>query len=86
MARCSCSTCRDFAAFYADRVLFLVTREGDEVHVGVDELTETELARFSANGRDAEKAEIVDWLGESAAQAVTSVSLETRGDSGARAA
>jgi hypothetical protein len=45
-------------------VLFLVIREDDEVHVGVDELTEQELARFAAEGTDAEKGEITDWLSE----------------------
>jgi hypothetical protein len=43
-------------------VLFLVTREGEELHVGVDELTEMELARFTACGTDTEKVDIVDRL------------------------
>jgi hypothetical protein len=61
---CSCQTCREYAAFYRNRVLFLVIREDDEVHVGVDELTEQELARFAAEGTDTEKGEITDWLSE----------------------
>jgi hypothetical protein len=61
---CRCGTCREFGAFYLGRVLFWVTRDGEELHVGVDELTTTELARFSADGAGIEKAEIADWLSE----------------------
>ena len=59
---CSCLTCREYGPLYQDRVLFLVMREGDEVHVGVDELTEGEVARFASEGTGTEKAEITDWL------------------------
>jgi hypothetical protein len=61
---CRCGTCREFGAFYQGRVLFWVTRDGEELHVGVDELTSAELACFSADGASAEKDEITDWLSE----------------------
>lgn len=60
--RCSCLTCREFGRVYQGRVLFLATREGEDLHVGVDELTEDELAHYTVAGTEAEKAEIVDWL------------------------